>query len=118
MYNCKRSNYRSIRKNFEGLIGRRIVLNEQQSGSRIRLSGVPFNIFEEGFDRQRQWKDHFWFICIFLGFTMKICFGYYKHSLINQAEVDKNINHKQSQNSHEHVKQLPFEYMNMLFTNC
>ena len=48
---------------------------------------------------------------------MKIRFGYYKHSLINQAEVDKNINHKQSQNSHEHVKQLPFEYMNMLFTN-
>ena len=39
---------------------------------------------------------------------MKICFGYYKHSLINQAEVDKNINHKQSQNSHEHVKTITF----------
>ena len=39
---------------------------------------------------------------------MKICFGYYKHSLINQAEVDKNTNHKQSQNSHEHVKTITF----------
>ena len=108
MYNCKRSNYRSIRKKFEGLIGRRIVLNEQQSGSCGGISGVRFHIFEEGFDWQCQWKDHFWFICIFLGFTMKICFGYYKHSLINQAEVDKNTNHKQSQYSHEHVKTITF----------
>ena len=108
MYNCKRSNYRSIRKKFEGLMGGSIVLNEQQSGSCIGIPGVRFHIFEEGFDRQSQWKDHFWFICIFLGFTMKICFGYYKHSLINQAEVDKNINHKQSQNSHEHVKTITF----------
>ena len=75
---------------------------------RKRISGVRFHIFEVGFDRQCQWKDHFWFICIFLGFTMKICFGYYKHSLINQAEVDKNINHKQSQNNHEHVKTITF----------
>ena len=59
MYNCKRSNYRSIRKKFEGLIGRRIVSNEQQSGSRIRISGESFHIFEEGFERQRQCKDHF-----------------------------------------------------------
>ena len=44
MYNCKRSNYRSIRKKFEGLIGRRIVLNEQQSGSRKAISGVRFHI--------------------------------------------------------------------------
>ena len=108
MYNCKRSNYRSIRKKFEGLIGGRIVLNEQQSGSRIRISGVCFHIFDELFDRQWQWKDHFWFICIFLGLLMKIRFGYYEHSLINQAEVDKNINHKQSQNSHEHVKTITF----------
>ena len=45
MYNCKRSNYRSIRKKFEGLIGGRIVLNEQQSGSRITISGVRIHIF-------------------------------------------------------------------------
>ena len=108
MYNCKRSNYRSIRKKFEGLMGGRIVLNEQQSGSCITISGVRINIFVEVCDRQWKWKDHFWFICIFLGLLMKIRFGYYKHSLINQAEVDKNINHKQSQNSHEHVKTITF----------
>ena len=54
MYNCKRSNYRSIRKKFEGLMGGSIVLNEQQSGSRIRISGVRFHIFDEVFDRQWQ----------------------------------------------------------------
>ena len=74
MYNCKRSNYRSIRKKFEGLMGGSIVLNEQQSGSCITISGVRIHIFEEVFDRQWKWKDHFWFICIFLGLLMKIFF--------------------------------------------
>ena len=74
MYNCKRSNYRSIRKKFEGLIGGRIVLNEQQSGSCITISGVRIHIFEEVFDRQWKWKDHFWFICIFLSLLMKFFF--------------------------------------------
>ena len=74
MYNCKRSNYRSIRKKFEGLIGGCIVLNEQQSGSCITISGVRIHIFEEVFDRQWKWKDHFWFICIFLGLLMKMFF--------------------------------------------
>ena len=41
-------------RNSKGLIGRRIVLNEQQSGSRIRISGVRFHIFDEVFDRQWQ----------------------------------------------------------------
>ena len=53
-------------------------------------------------------KTIFGLFVYFWAYWWKNFFGYYKHSLINQAEVDKNINHKQSQNSHEHVKTITF----------